>query len=260
MISTFLTAAAFYQTAAVRPERAGAGSAATMGLSKVGDLLEPARVLASSMNTLETSQAIKAASGIVDKILLQQGNATKHMEAEDKTLLQQVVDLMTTTVYGSMDSSHTADEGSLSASIADIEKCNTDIANRQSATGDLGRMHRGVKNKQEELNSLQLVVDAKTAANNSAWEVLAIHMSLIANPPAVPAFPARTMGALNVYFEHSKRPSLRSGISGSLLTKLWRTQSLHTTLRRPSAMSSSAIGRPSWRRAAQHSKNATVRR
>jgi len=200
MISTFLTAAAFYQTAAVRPERAGAGSAA---LARVGDLLEPARVLASSMNTLETSQAIKAASGIVDKILLQQGNATKHMEAEDKTLLQQVVDLMTTTVYGSMDSSHTADEGSLSASIADIEKCNTDIANRQSATGDLGRMHRGVKNKQEELNSLQLVVDAKTAANNSAWEVLAIHMSLIANPPAVPAFPARTMGALNVYFERS---------------------------------------------------------
>lgn len=200
MIFTFLTAAAFYQSAAVRPERAGAGSAA---LARVGDLLEPARVLASSMNTLETSQAIKAASGIVDKILLQQGNATEHMESNDKQLLQQVVDLMTTTVYGSMDSSHTADEKSLSAAIAAVEKCNTDIANRQSATGDLGKMHKGVQNKQEELNSLQAVVDAKTAANNTAWDALALHMSMIANPPVVPAFPTRTMGALNVYFERS---------------------------------------------------------
>jgi len=203
MISTFLTAAAFYQTAAVRPERAGAGSAVTLGLAKVGDLLEPAHVLASSMSTLETSQAIKAASGIVDKILLQQGNATAHMESKDKQLLQQVVDLLTTTVYGSMDSSHTADETSLSTAISDIEKCNTDIANRQSATGDLGKMHQGVKNKQQELNDFQAVVDEKTAANSSAWEAFALHMSLIANPPTVPAFPARTMGALDVYFERS---------------------------------------------------------
>jgi len=201
MLSILLVAAALGQCAAVRPERLGAKVVSQV--ATIADLLEPVRAMAHSTRPIDRLAAFKAANGIVNKILLQSGNATKHMSESEQELLQKVVDLMESSIYASMDSSHKADESALGAAISDIEKCSSDIANRLAATGDLGRMHQSVRTKQSDLNDLQAVVDEKTAANTSAWEAFALHMSLIANPPEVPSFPARTMGALDVYFEKS---------------------------------------------------------
>lgn len=201
MLSIFLAAAALCHASAVRPERM-AGKSVTH-TARIGDLLEPAGALAKSKNPSDTLAAVRAASGIVNSILLQSGNATEHMSEGDQKLLKQVIELMDQSIYGSMNASHAADERTLSGAIADIEQCNTNIANRQAAAGDLGLMLQSVRTKQGELNDLQDIVDKKTAGNVSAWKAFRLHMDLIQDPPKVPDFPSRTMGALDVYFERS---------------------------------------------------------
>jgi len=54
------------------------------------------------------------------------------------------------------------------------------------------------------LNRLQGVVDDKTEVNNTKWEAFDSHMQHISDPPACPGLPARTMGALDVFFEKSE--------------------------------------------------------
>jgi len=201
MLSSFLAAAAVCHAYAVRPERMGAKT--MTHTARVGDLLEPAGALAKSKSPSEALAAVKAASGVVNSILLQSGNATAHMSEGDQKLLKQVIELMDQSIYGSMNASHAADDKSLASAIADIEQCNTNIANRQAADGDLGLLHQSVSSKQGELNDLQDIVDKKTTANISAWKAFRLHMDLIQPPPKVPEFPSRTMGALDVYFESS---------------------------------------------------------
>jgi len=108
-----------------------------------------------------------------------------------------------TTIYASMDSSHAADVAELAAAVGVAASCNADIADRQSAQGDLGEFHQHVRDEQAELDRLQDVVDDKTEANSTKWGELSRHMQMISEAPACPGLPARTMPALNVYFEKS---------------------------------------------------------
>jgi len=199
MLSIFVAAAALCRAGAVRPER---GNAEAVAEAKISDLAEPARLMASTKLS-ESLAALQTASGIVNKISQESGNATAHMNEDNKKLLRDVMALVDQSIYGSMNASHKADEKSLATAIADVDQCNTDIANRLAATGDLGKMQTSVRTKQSDLNDLQGVVDVKSAANKSAWDIFNQHMSLISNPPDVPGFPARTMPSLNVYFDRS---------------------------------------------------------
>merc|ERR1719512_313081 len=103
-----------------------------------------------------------------------------------------------------MDDSHNADVAELNAAIDSASHCNADIVRRQSPEGDLGILHAAVQAKQQELDRLQGVVDDKTAVNNTKWEEFDGHMQMISAPPACPGLPARTMPALDVYFEKSE--------------------------------------------------------
>jgi len=103
-----------------------------------------------------------------------------------------------------MDGSHNADVAELDQAIKAADGCNTDIASRQSPTGDLGILHAAVQGKQAELNRLQGIVDDKTETNNTKWEEFDSHMQMISAPPACPGLPARTMPALDVFFEKSE--------------------------------------------------------
>merc|ERR1719492_91236 len=70
--------------------------------------------------------------------------------------------------------------------------------------GELQSMLNGVNNYQIKLDVLQDDVDAKTILNNSAWETLQTHISMIGAAPECPAFPSpRTMPSLDVYFSDS---------------------------------------------------------
>merc|ERR1719492_53333 len=70
--------------------------------------------------------------------------------------------------------------------------------------GELQSMLNGVNNYQIKLDVLQDDVDAKIILNNSAWETLQTHISMIGAAPECPAFPSpRTMPALDVYFSES---------------------------------------------------------
>jgi len=180
--------------------------------------LAHASELATSLSSADNLAAVKAASGIVDKlldeyhvehssdqaaILAEMANATEHMSVEDQELLRSVIVLVETTIYGSMDQSSAADQASLNHAVDDTELCNTDIAFRQSSEGDLGALNDKTRVEQTELDRLQIVVDQKTAANASAWDALSLHMAHISDPPNCPGLPARTMPALDVYFESS---------------------------------------------------------
>ena len=78
---------------------------------------------------------MQTAAGIVDGILAQTKNATDRMTD----------DLVQSSIYGSMDSSHAADEAALAAGKRAVEECNANTAARQAPFGDLGvsvRAHR----------------------------------------------------------------------------------------------------------------------
>jgi len=148
--------------------------------------------------------ALKEASSMVTGILAEQGPADDHVSDDDKELLASVVSLVEKTIYSSMDDSHNADVAELNAAIDSASRCNADIAQRQSPEGDLGILHAAVQGKQQELDRLQGVVDDKTAVNNTKWEEFDSHMQMISTPPACPGLPARTMPALDVFFEKSE--------------------------------------------------------
>merc|ERR1719188_2234189 len=148
--------------------------------------------------------ALKTANGIMNSILLQAGNATDHLSDDDAALLRSVIDLVETSIYGSMDQSHAADETSLENQIEQIKLCNADIDFRLSSTGDLGQLHQAVGDKQTELNRLRGEMDDANTTRQNEWDKFSTHMSMIREPPACPALPARTMPALDVFFEQSE--------------------------------------------------------
>merc|ERR1719188_89371 len=148
--------------------------------------------------------ALKTATGIMDSILMQAGNATDHLSDDDAKLLRSVIELVETSIYGSMDSSHGADESALGMAISQIHQCNVDLTARLAPTGDLGQLHDSVSEKQTELNRLRGEMDAANATRQSEWEKFSTHMSMIREPDACPALPHRTMPALDVFFERSE--------------------------------------------------------
>jgi len=195
MIFTFLAVLAAGPTVALRPEvgRADMSQQVAMVRSVFSDISGPK----------ESMAAMQAAAGIVDGILAEAGNATEHISDDDAALLRDVIELVETNIYGSMDSAHKADEEALADGRAAVEACNADISARQAPTGDLGTLHEGVSGDQTELNRLQGLVDDETNNNASAWDTFDQHMQMINKAPACPDFPSKTMPSLDVYFEDS---------------------------------------------------------
>merc|ERR550532_2619203 len=118
------------------------------------DISEVGSLLSKISSPKESLGALKAASRIVDGILLQAGNATEHMSSDDQALLNSVLTLVQTTIYGSMESASTADAASLAAGVDEAAACNSDIAFRQSPSGDLGILEGHTTTKQTELDRL----------------------------------------------------------------------------------------------------------
>jgi len=193
--TVFATVAAC-QTMAMRPEFGRA--AVSERIASIGDIVSK---ISSSSDSLV---ALNAASAQVTSILADLGGPDDHISDDDAALLRQVIDLVEKTIYSSMDASHAADAAALADAVGVAAACNADIAQRQSPEGDLGVLHQHVQDKQSELDRLQGVVDEKTEANNTKWDEFDSHMQHMADAPACPDFPARTMPALDVYFEKSE--------------------------------------------------------
>merc|ERR1719382_1629924 len=172
--------------------------AGSQKIATVGDLVSKIS------SAQEGREALQAAAGLVEGILAEAGNATEHMLDDDAALLRSVIELVETTIYGSMDSAHAADVKTLNDAKAAVDQCNVDITDRQAADGDLGQLHEHVVDKQTELDRLQGVVDDKTLANATEWQQFDQHMQMISAPPACPDLPARAMPSLDVYFEKSE--------------------------------------------------------
>jgi len=192
----------------LRPDLRRAGR--SQSISELGNLVK------GISNSKESMPILRAASGIVENILAQ--NATEHISDDDADLLTEVVDMIETSVYASMDSAHAADEFELNEAAQDVANCNADITARQAATGDLGKLHQKTADKQTELDRLQGEVDDAIATNNTEWETFDNYMNMIANPPACPDFPPRTMPSLDVFFEKSEYSTWFSGQQGQYET------------------------------------------
>lgn len=195
MLFSLVSTALVAQSGAVRPEVSQASVSA--GIANIGSLLSKITGAADGVPSFHT------ALGIVESILAEEGNATEHMSDEDANLLRSVITLVETTIYGSMDQAHAADVTSLDDEVAKAQSCNSEIAGRQSETGDLGEMLEGLTSEQNLLDNKKADVDVKTVDNNSAWEALDLHMQLISAAPACPAFPSPSMTAMDSYFDSS---------------------------------------------------------
>lgn len=147
--------------------------------------------------------AITAASAIVHDIMLEAGNATEHLSAGAEETLKNVMEMVKTSMYGSMDDAHRDDKSSLDDAIEKIKECNADIVALQSSTGLLGKLQQAAKEAQYELNRLNDIVVEKTEINRTKWEAFELHMELIQTPPACPSLPARTMPTLDAFFSKS---------------------------------------------------------
>jgi len=163
-----------------------------------------AGIVSKISSSSDTLAALNAANAQVASILAETGGPDDHISEDDAALLGQVITLVEKTIYTSMDSAHNADAAALAEAVGVAAACNADVAHRQSPQGDLGVLHQHVQDKQSELDKLQGVVDDKTVANNTRWREFDNHMQMIAAAPACPDFPARTMPALDVYFEKSE--------------------------------------------------------
>jgi len=190
-----LLATAASAALAMRPQMSRASVSNT--IASIGEIVSKISSPADSLASLrEISSKVS--------VLMEQGPADDHMNDDDRQLLSSVISLIEKTIYSSMDDSHAADVAELAAAIKAAEACNADIALRQSPEGDLGILHASLETKQEELDRLQGIVDDKTEINNTKFEELDSHMQMISEPPACPGLPARTMPALDVYFEKSE--------------------------------------------------------
>lgn len=160
--------------------------------------------LADSLSTTEPETFLEDASAVVDGILLEEGNATKHLKAKNKKLLERVLSLVDKDLYGSMQRSHDGDTQDMEKGIADILACNADITALQSTTGRLGIFLQEVIDLQSELNRLQGIVDDKTTLNDTYWGQFDDHMHVIGKAPPCLPFPSpRGMSTLDFYFEKS---------------------------------------------------------
>jgi len=189
MMFTFLVATAATQAVGLRP------GVSSTNFAKLRDLAKAGRSDVAVLHEI---------AGVVNSIMLQEGNATEHLTSDDQALLNRVIDMINNNMYASMTSAHNGDVSALNAAIAAINQCSMDWNARIADGGDLYVMHQGVIQYQNTLNQLQDDVDEKTVANATAWSNLESHMSLISAAPQCPAFPnPRTMASLDVYFDTS---------------------------------------------------------
>merc|ERR1719220_1232947 len=175
MMFTFLLSAAVGASFGLRPDASHYKAAAS---------LSSLRVMVSSAAHSEGSkslESLKSAASIVNTIMLQAGNATEHMSDDDKALLNSVIDMIDQSIYGSMDSSHQADEAAIQSAIDAASQCNSNIALRLGEGGDLNNLKLETAGYQSTLNDLQGDVDDKTAANNSKYEDFERHINNIAS-------------------------------------------------------------------------------
>jgi hypothetical protein len=194
MLFTLTVAAAASQALSLRP--AFTASARSAHFARLQDF---AKVVRSSNSVA----ALHEAAGVVNDILVQEGNATMHLEPPEMDILREVIRIIGENMYGRMDTAQDFDSAALAEGIAAINRCSQDWTHRIEE-GDLYSMRGRAISYQNDLNELQEDVDAKTLANATAWNNLATHMALISDAPACPALPhPRIMQSLDVYFESS---------------------------------------------------------
>merc|ERR1719188_921636 len=140
----------------------------------------------------------------MEGVLLDVGNATEHINDDNKATLNTVIDLIENSIYKSMNSSHDADEAALASAVAAAGACNSGFANRIAPGGDIGQLQASVGGLQTELNELQREVDSKTTAERAEWTKLSNHMAALSEAPSCSALPTvRTKENLHSYFEQS---------------------------------------------------------
>jgi len=193
MLFTFVLVAATGHSFGLRPEHSALSQ--TANTAKFGLLAKKARSA--------PIEALKDAAAAVESIMLEAGNATDHMSDEDQALLTNVVDLISKTIYGSLDSSHNVDVTSIADAINNAGLCNSNYVVRIAEGGDLYQLQQNTIVYQNDLNDHQTIVNAKNEVNNTRYSALLQHMSMISAPPTCSALPEKTKLALDVYFESS---------------------------------------------------------
>jgi len=187
---------------AVVPQALGLRPSATS--SAMSAQFAQLRDFATAAPSSDPTASLKQVAGVVNSIMIQAGNATDHLTADDVLLLNQVIGVIRDSMYFSLTDFHDTDKGDLSDAIDAINQCHLTFAARIADGGDLSQMEDSVTTYQNTLNGLQDDVDTKTSLNDTAWNNLYTHMGLISDAPACTGLPnPRTMASLDVYFTSS---------------------------------------------------------
>jgi len=195
MLSTLITGTAVMQAFAMRP----AAKSGSVMLARLAETMQE--------HPADEMAAVTAASTIVNDVMLEAGNATEHLSADNQETLTKVMNMIKKVMYGSMNDADEADRGDLKHAIENLVDCNTNIAGLQSPTGLLGKFRKAAENAQKDLNGLSTTVMEKAALNQSAWTNFSDLMDTHDPPPSCPGLPARpqrTMPLLDQYFAKSE--------------------------------------------------------
>merc|ERR1719330_1991077 len=193
----FLVVAAVPQALGMRPS-----ASASARSSQIAHLRDLATV---APDASDPTSALQEVASVVNSIMLQEGNATDHLTAEDQEVLKQVIDMLRTKMYVSMDQAQDTDKATLAAAIQRIKDCYAAFEAEVAPGGDIKVLEDGARAYQIELNGLQVDVDVAIQKNATAWSNLQTHMSLISDAPHCPGLPnPRVMVALDVYFQSSQ--------------------------------------------------------
>lgn len=158
---------------AVRPERAHKADTAASVSGRVAALADLAK--AAATQTSDPAAGLTSAQSLVEG-LTKDGNATEHMSSENLAVLNEVIKIINSTIYASMDADHRSDKKSLADAVDAMSSCHETLTDRQSPSGDIGGLEEDAFASQLEQNRLSDDLDKKKAENETAWNALVAHM------------------------------------------------------------------------------------
>jgi len=145
---------------------------------------------------------LKYGESLLQKLRVETGNGTKHLKDDEEKLLESVIKLIETSMYGSMQDAHKANQFSLDKKVNDTNDCNEEltsslegeVSDAEGTTNTSRDVHTSCRDGEATL--YDSMHDSEAALNTT--------MQHIPTPPTVPSFPAgsnRTLASVTIYFE-----------------------------------------------------------
>jgi len=152
----------------------------------VASLKHMADIAASNISLLSSLEQIS------QRLVQRTTNATEHLDDDQIETLKEVLDMINTTIFKSMDLAHGTDQRELKRLADEISNCNTDIETRLGDTGDIGIMHQRATEFQAQCADNMSVVEDKGNVQAGVASQFNTHVNQIPEAPDCSQLPKPT--------------------------------------------------------------------